>query len=414
MPSRVGSTGEKARRGRGEGAVWYDEKNGRWEAAFEAERHPVTGKRRRIKVRARTKNEALKKLDQARENMAAGVEPGAGAMTVDAFLDDWLDTVVAGRVGSERTVANYRDTLKQVRPALGRYRLDKLTPQHVDRVLAAKAAEGLSRSYISRMRSTLADALRHAERRGMVRRNAAELAVMPKTDDRQSTRRSLTEKECRALLKAAAGHRLGALVEVGLRTGLRPGELAGLLWTDVDLDSEQPTLSVTGSLKQKPKKVDRADPEELRVWRGDVKKARSGLRTIALGPAAVEALRRHREAQDAERAEALAWRDEGYVFTSTRGTPLDPSNLRKAFAEMAATAKITDAYPYLMRHTVTSQLIDAGHSIEAVADMLGDDPRTLYRHYRHRTRPVATAGLAMDDLLTGGPALDQRAEKSRK
>jgi hypothetical protein len=35
-------------------------------------------------------------------------------------------------------------------------------------------------------------------------------------------------------------------------------------------------------------------------------------------------------------------------------------------------------------------LIDSGATIEEVADLTGDDPGTLYRHYRHRVRPVAT------------------------
>lgn len=51
-----------------------------------------------------------------------------------------------------------------------------------------------------------------------------------------------------------------------------------------------------------------------------------------------------------------------------------------------------------------SLLVDAGESIEQVADMLGDDPKTLYRHYRHRVRPVADASLAMQTVLTDGTA----------
>jgi hypothetical protein len=53
--------------------------------------------------------------------------------------------------------------------------MDKLTPQQVDRFLAARASAGLSRTYIGRMRTTLIDALRHAERRGIVPRNVASL-----------------------------------------------------------------------------------------------------------------------------------------------------------------------------------------------------------------------------------------------
>jgi hypothetical protein len=35
-------------------------------------------------------------------------------------------------------------------------------------------------------------------------------------------------------------------------------------------------------------------------------------------------------------------------------------------------------------------LIDNGATIEEVADLTGDDPATLYRHYRHKVRPVVT------------------------
>ena len=71
---------------------------------------------------------------------------------------------------------------------------------------------------------------------------------------------------------------------------------------------------------------------------------------------------------------------------------------------MAKKAGVDVSFPYLLRHTAVSLLIDAGKSIETVADMLGDDPRTLYRHYRHRVRPVADASLAMQAILVGAEA----------
>ena len=57
-------------------------------------------------------------------------------------------------------------------------------------------------------------------------------------------------------------------------------------------------------------------------------------------------------------------------------------------------APVGSRYPrrqlaYLLRHSVVSWLLDGGASIEAVADVLGDGPRTPYRHYRHNVRPVA-------------------------
>lgn len=64
--------------------------------------------------------------------------------------------------------------------------------------------------------------------------------------------------------------------------------------------------------------------------------------------------------------------------------------------------RVLDArFPYLLRHTAASLLIDAGVPVEQVADLLGDDPRTLYRYYRHRVRPVVDAAAAPMQALFG-------------
>jgi integrase len=140
-----------------------------------------------------------------------------------------------------------------------------------------------------------------------------------------------------------------------------------------------------------------------RVARGDVKRSAAGLRSIALPPVAVEAVRAHRKRLAEERLQlGQAWQDHGLLFPSGVGTPPDPSHVRRVFARIAKRAGLDANFPYLLRHTAVSLLVDAGKSIEQVADMLGDDPRTLYRHYRHRVRPVADASLAMQAILTEG------------
>ena len=60
-------------------------------------------------------------------------------------------------------------------------------------------------------------------------------------------------------------------------------------------------------------------------------KPKDGRRTIALPPAAVIALRAHRKRQSEERLAGSHWRDEGLVFPSAVGTPLDPSDVRRTF-----------------------------------------------------------------------------------
>jgi len=372
---------------------WEEERQD-WKGTVEAGPDPITGKRRRLVVYGKNKAEVLDKMQAARERASAGAPSRLGAITVADWLDHWLRTVIDGRVASDNTRANYDQAVRvHIVPALGRVRLAKLTPEEIDRFLAAKADAGLARTYVARLRTLLADALRHAERRGLVNRNAASLSVMPRTKP-PTPRRYLKPNEARAFLEAAKGERLEALVLTGMTLGLRPGELTGLLLSDVDLDSNPPTLTVSGAMKRGP---------DGRAVRGDVKRSTAGLRSIALPPVAVEALRTHRKrlAEESLRL-GQVWQDHGLLFPSEVGTPIDPSHLRRVFARIAKRAGLDASFPYVLRHTAVSLLVDAGKSIEQVADMLGDDPKTLYRHYRHRVRPVADASLAMQAILADG------------
>jgi integrase len=380
-----------SRRANGDGTI-VQLKDGSWRAAF---RFDGDGQPVRKYLRGRTRTEVLRKLREAQRQVAQGVVAD-GTMTIGRWLDLWLATVVDGRVGSDLTRLNYKQICEvHLKPALGKVRLVKLSPEQVDRFLRAKADEGLGRSHIGRMRSILADALRHAERRGLVARNAGALSVMPKTAA-PTERQSLTPDQARKLLEAAQGERLEALIVVGGSVGLRPGELTGLLWSDVAIEASPPTLTVSGSLKRRPK----ASGKGYELSRGTVKRSKDGRRTVALPPRAVAALKAHRARQAAEKlAAGPLWHDEGLVFASEVGTPIDPSHLRRVFARIAKRAGLEGAFPYLLRHTAVSLLLDDGASIEEVADLLGDDPRTLYRYYRHKVRPVADVGLRMERVL---------------
>jgi integrase len=373
------------RRGAGEGSVYRD--GDYWVATVEAGRDPVTGRRRRRKVRAPSKPEALAAARQIRDQVDAGVD-GTGAGTFGAFLDRWLNTVAAARV-SQTTVANYRHVLAPMVRGLGWVPLDRLTAEQVEDFLAAMAAQDYSGSYIRRMRNLATQALDHAAGRGRVARNAAALAIMPRTPP-AGERQPYTAAQVAAILDAARGHRLEALLAVGFNLGLRPGELTGLMWDDVDLDSAR--ITVSGSMKK------RADGT---LARGPVKKSTAGQRTLSLPAAVVDQLRRHRRRQSAERlAAGELWHDQGLVFPNPTGGPTHPAALQGSFRRLTARAGC-EGVPYRMRHTAVSLLLDAGATITEVADLTGDDPATLYGHYSHRVREVAAVAAQRMPAILG-------------
>jgi integrase len=380
------------RRGRGEGAVYFEADRSRWVGVLDLGRNG-DGKRIRRKVTGSTAKEARDALRKLRDEIEAGVRARNGNLTVEAFLLDWLEREVPKFARSVNTRDNYSWAVRcHLVPGLGSHRLARLTADHVDDLLEARAARGMAKNSLRRIRAVLVTALDHADRRELVRRNVARLTTTP--DGRFGERRSLSADEAVALLGSMEGDRLEALVIVGVTMGLRPGELTGLSWRDVDLDAG--VLHVRRALKR----------EHNRPVMGELKTKRSR-RSLGLPPFVVAALRRRQEFQAWERAAAGAewskqWAAEQLVFTTTAGTPVDPSNLRRYFRRACANAGIGRWMPYELRHTAASLLSDDGVPLEHVADLLGHDgTRMVAQVYRHAVSPTVDAAARMERLLGG-------------
>lgn len=379
----------RRRRGHGEGGI-RRRPDGRWEASIHVGYGP-DGKRKRKFVYGRTRADVARRLRDEQQRIDAGAEPTDGRITVAQQLDRWLESRRHADL-SPNTMANDDWAAGHIRAAIGHVRLAELTAEHVERALRAKADAGMALSSVRRMHNVLLHALQHAEKRGVVTRNVAAVADVPKCKA-PTERKALTPDEARAFLDAAAGERLEALVACALMLGLRPGELTGLQWGDVDFAAGR--LSVNRSLKE--------ENGQLRL--GSVKRSRAGVRTVTLPDNLGRRLREHRARQAQERLTAgPLWSDHGLVFTTETGTPLDPHNLRRTWRRIAQRAGLDAVVPYQGRHTAATLLLDAGLSIEQVADVLGDQPVTIYRHYRHRTRETVDAAAAPMERLFGDTA----------
>jgi integrase len=382
------------RRGRGEGAVYFEADRNRWVGVVDLGRNG-DGRRIRRKVVGSTAKEARDALRKLRDEIDDGARARNGNLTVEAFLLDWLDREVPKFAKSVNTRDNYAWAIRcHLVPGLGSHRLVKLTADHVDDLLEARTARGMAKNSLRRIRAVLVTALDHADRRELVRRHVARLTTTP--DGRFSERRSLTADEAAALLSSMRGDRLEALVVVGVTMGLRPGELTGLWWRDVDLDAG--VIHVRRALKR----------ENNRAVMGELKTKRSR-RSLACPPFVVEALRRRQSFQELERAAAGPdwsdrWAADRLVFTTTAGTPVDASNLRRYFRRACQKAGIGRWMPYEMRHTAASLLSDDGVPLEHVADLLGHDgTRMVAQVYRHAVAPTVDVAAARMERLFGSP-----------
>jgi len=350
-----------------------------------------------VKRRGRTRAEVADKLKAVREDLARGLAVRKATETLGPYLEWWLE-VQAAKVGtghgdkSPNTLLNYRWALRPVIEALGDIKLRDLEPEDVEGLLARMAAQGAARESVKRIRATLGQALDTAIKRRKVPYNVARLAEMPRTEP-PAERRSLTPEQATALLKAAKGDPVEAFLVAGLMLGLRPGELLGLQWANVDLDAA--TLDVVGSLKR--------EGATLRL--GDVKRGiRQSRRRLDLPARVVEVLRAHQAAQKKQRFRVGPdWQDNDLVFCSEIGTPLAHTNMNRKIAPVTERAGIGHwSMTELARHSAASLMSDAGIPLEVVADTLGHaSTRMLEKHYRHQVRPSIGAHVAVMDSLFG-------------
>ena len=382
----------RSRRDRGDGAVFFNAAKGRWVGQLDLGRD-ATGKRLRPAVFGSTRTEARAKLDALRAQHEAGHDVTERDTRFADLARQFFDRGLAPEL-TESTREDYRGIVdRHLLPTLGNKKAVVLRPSDIEDVLQGMAVRGYSARTMSLTLNMARRILRFGERRGVVIRNVA--AIVEPVHGPVRTRGSITPNEARALLAAARTHRLAGLFIVSLLLGLRPGEAAGLRWDAVDLAATPPTLTVETSLRRTSgKTLSVANP-----------KTPSSRRTLALPTGCVSALRAQKKQQEADRLAAGArWANpDRLVFTTRVGSPLHPSNVRRALQIVAIKAGLEHMHPHLLRHAAASLMSDAGVRLEDIADTLGHRSVTITADiYRHPMNATRTGHLAAMTALTNG------------
>jgi integrase len=164
------------------------------------------------------------------------------------------------------------------------------------------------------------------------------------------------------LLVAAGEERNVALYVAAVHTGLRQGELLGLMWDSVDLEGGK--LSVHRSLKVTNQGL---------VFGPTKNKA--SRRSIPLSKSAVAALKAHKLRQNEERLRlGELWEDHGLVFPNRVGKPMNHSNLyNREFKVLLKKAGLQNRgfTFHSLRHTFATELFTRRMHPKIVQSLLG-------------------------------------------
>src|SRR3984893_16034435 len=210
----------------------------------------VDGKRKQLRKRYATEREARAVLDAVRGDVARGTYVHPAKVTLAEACEDWL----AAKHGLKpSTLHGHRVNLAVALAELGDVEVQKLTKRHIDDLVTAlraggppsptgKSRKALSPRSVNYMLGLLTAVLRDQMRQGHVVRNVAELVDRIPADAKPAD--TFTPAELQKVLKHIEGDRYAIAWQLAL-TGLRRGEVAGLRWSDIDLDARTPQISST-------------------------------------------------------------------------------------------------------------------------------------------------------------------------
>jgi integrase len=344
----------KGRRGHGEGSV-YRRSDGHWAGMLDL--GWIDGKRKRRSVSGRTRAEVVKKLNELQRAKEQGADLAARPRTVEQWMNEWLNEIKVHDGTRQSTLDRYGQvTRTHIIPALGRKRIDRLTPGDVQSFVNGLAGK-VAASSVVKIHGVLRAALSDAERLDLVPRNVARAVRAPRLG--RVERPILTPDQAREVLHAVSDHRNEAIVVIALTMGMRRGEILGLKWDDVDL--EKRTLWIRRALQRVNGELTMVEPKTHR-----------SRRALPLPALVVPALERHKARQAKERlAAGPAWQDHGLIFTSVIGTPLEPRNVHHWFCQLRASLGLDWLRFHDLRHACATFLLANGVDPRTVMDVLG-------------------------------------------
>jgi integrase len=268
--------------------------------------------------------------------------------TFAAFARRWFDTYVVpnNKLSEQQT----KETILRLHllPAFGARRLEDILPEGIDLYKQAKKAEGLSPKTINNQLLVLGKCLRKAAEWQVID-HAPRVDLLKDVPEPEIV--FLTHDECDRLLTANNEQGWRDMALVGLRTGLRRGELLALRKSDINAGTR--VLCVTRNL--------------VRGRLGTPKSRKP--RYIPLTADAYEVICRGP--------------DEGFIFGGPNGDARSESEASKGIARLCARAGIRRVGWHALRHTFATQMSALEVPIAELSRLLGHASIATTMRYIH-------------------------------
>lgn len=364
----------------------------RYIAVEDGPKDPVTGKRRQIKRRGKTKKEAKKRVEEViRELEESGIDQRTTKhLTFDAVAEEWLKMYELTGV-KQSTIDTRKTALKALNNRMAKVPIGDISHLMYQKVINDIAVDNKENT-VRGINATGNMVFKFAKKNKLIKDNPAEDVTLPrKRKTLQDVERDpiaekyLDREELRAVLDAAVEHGKGIekeLIYTLAFSGMRVGELCALQKKDLDFDNRIIHIRKTiYSETQNRKKY------ELTTTKNEM------IRDVEMEQPIMDLLKELVRKNDKHKMKYRLeedYHDMDFVFQHPLGYPYMRSDvnyrIKKILQKAGFKRHITS---HIFRHTHISMLTEANVDLPTIMQRVGHkDAKTTLEIYTHVTKKM--------------------------
>lgn len=367
-----------------------------WECFDELPKDPVTGKRKRLSARGKTRPEAKHKLEMKMKDVTdygLTTDPTQSTITFEQLAQEWLKIHQKNAKHSAHRSREFH--VKRFGKYMAKIPVREITKKMYQNVIDKLDADDYSYNTIYSAHNIAKKIFKQAMIWDVIKASPAEMAVLPK---RQTTIEEIENEDIpeNYLEKAELKLFLEKVTHEGLQndevvftllafTGMRVGELLALKWSDINIEKKE--ISVTKTMFN----ID-GKKEDYKLLTPKTKKS---IRKISVDDKVIQMLKRHKIEQNEQKMKVRRfWYDNDFLITRADGYPLSPRFVHYRIKRMekilhTQTEFKKKLHPHILRHTHTSMLTEAGVDLRSIMQRLGhSDAKTTLSVYTHITKTM--------------------------
>ena len=223
-----------AKRGNGEGTIYYSEKLNKWVGQFTAGRK-ANGKLNRKSVYGNTRKEVKEKMTTALSEVQNNIYIDNSNITIAQLGKEIIDTKYNTNNVSPSTYGRLCGTFSHIEQSpIAEIQIQKITSSQLQYFINTK--KDLSNSYISKIFALLNNIFQEAIKRDIIYKNPLFNVLKPKSNKQDKKVDALTIEEQKSFVEHLEGEKYKNIFVIALYTGMRIGEILALTLDNIDLD----------------------------------------------------------------------------------------------------------------------------------------------------------------------------------